>query len=328
MGNLIVHISHNHKYCTDCRKLVCFADIVTFTYLEIEVKMKVAGFTFIRNAVKNDYPVVEAITSILPICDEFVVALGYCDDGTRELIEGINSPKIKILNTVWDETKREGGTVFAEETDKAFNAIAPDADWAFYIQGDECVHQKYLPLIRKEMEDNLDDSKTEGLLFKYLHFYGSYDYYSYSRRWYRREIRILRNNKAIHSYRDAQGFRLDGRKISVKLIDAYIYHYGWVKPPKGIVSKMYNFSQFYNGEQNTNESPTYDFDYGNADNLIPFTDTHPAAMQKRVAVANWKLNINFDAIKKKMPFRRRLLQKIEQLTGWRISEYRNYKIVK
>jgi hypothetical protein len=44
--------------------------------------MKVAGFTFIRNAVKNDYPVVEAITSILSICDEFVVALGNSDDGT------------------------------------------------------------------------------------------------------------------------------------------------------------------------------------------------------------------------------------------------------
>lgn len=81
--------------------------------------MKVAGFTFIRNAVKNDYPVVEAITSILPVCDEFVVALGACDDGTRELIEGIASDKIRIIDTVWDESKKVGGTVFAEETDKA-----------------------------------------------------------------------------------------------------------------------------------------------------------------------------------------------------------------
>ena len=137
--------------------------------------MKVAGFTFIRNAVKNDYPVVEAITSILPICDEFVVALGNCDDGTRELIAGIGSPKIKIVNTIWDEAKRTDGTVFAEETDKAFAAISPDVDWAFYIQGDECVHEKYVPLIKKEMEDNLADKKIEGLLFKYLHFYGSYE---------------------------------------------------------------------------------------------------------------------------------------------------------
>src|SRR6266403_2114004 len=175
--------------------------------------MKVAGFTFIRNAIKNDYPIVEAITSILPVCDEFVVALGNSDDETEQLILGINSPKIKIIHTVWDDTLREGGTVFATETDKAFNAISADADWAFYIQGDECVHEKYLPLIKQEMEDNLNDKEVEGLLFKYKHFYGSYDYYGHSRRWYRREIRILRNNKAIHSYRDAQGFRLAGRKI-------------------------------------------------------------------------------------------------------------------
>lgn len=291
--------------------------------------MKVAGFTFIRNAVKNDYPIVEAITSILPVCDEFVVALGNCDDGTRQLIEGINSPKIKILHTVWDESKRSGGTVFAEETDKALNAISPDADWAFYIQGDEAVHQKYHATIRKEMEDNLNDPKIEGLLFKYLHFYGSYDFYSHSRRWYRREIRIIRNNKSIHSYRDAQGFRLDNRKINVKLIDAYIYHYGWVKPPNGIVRKMHNFNQFYHGPQAaTGEAPTYDFDYSNADKLIPFTDTHPAPMLKRIATANWKLNIDWETIKKKMPFRRKMLQKIEELTGWRVSEYRNYKIVK
>jgi hypothetical protein len=113
--------------------------------------MKVAGFTFIRNAVKNDYPVVEAITSILPVCDEFIVALGNGNDETGELIKAINSPKIKIINTVWDDTLREGGAVFADQTDIAFTHISPDADWAFYIQGDECVHEKYLPLIKKEI---------------------------------------------------------------------------------------------------------------------------------------------------------------------------------
>src|ERR1017187_5933118 len=108
--------------------------------------MKVSGFSFIRNAIKYDYPIVEAITSILPVCDEFVVALGNSDDETESLIKGIKSPKIRIINTVWNDAVREGGATFAAETDKAFNAISPDADWAFYVQGDECVHEKYLPL--------------------------------------------------------------------------------------------------------------------------------------------------------------------------------------
>jgi len=99
--------------------------------------MKVTGFSFIRNAVKNDYPVVQAILSILPICDEFVIALGNSEDNTQELIESIASPKIKIIHTIWDESIREGGKTFAQETDKAYAAISKDTDWAFYIQGDE-----------------------------------------------------------------------------------------------------------------------------------------------------------------------------------------------
>ena len=293
--------------------------------------MKVAGFTFIRNAVKNDYPVVEAITSILPICDAFYVALGNSDDETQQLIEKISSPKIIVIKTVWNESIREGGVVFAAETDKAFQTIPAEFDWAFYIQGDECVHEKYLPTIRQEMEANSNHKNVEGLLFKYLHFYSSYGYYSHSRRWYRREIRIIRNNKSIHAYRDAQGFRLNNRKIKVKLIDAYIYHYGWVKPPNGLQNKVRNFNQFYHDDVWLEENippATADFDYKNADCLLPFKGTHPAVMQKRIAASNWKLLIDPKKISQQMSFRRKVLQKIEDLTGWRISEYRNYKIVK
>jgi hypothetical protein len=292
--------------------------------------MKVAGFTFIRNAVKNDYPIVEAINSILPLCDEFIVAVGNSDDGTRELIENIGSPLIKIIDTVWDDSLKEGGKVFAVETDKAFAAISPDVDWAFYIQGDEAVHEKYHPLIKKEMEQNLHDLQIEGLLFKYTHFYGSYDYYGDSRRWYRREIRLLKNIKGIHSYRDAQGFRLNDRKIKVKLIDAYVYHYGWAKPPQGLNNKIRNFNKFYHDdawmEQHLPE--TYEFDYSNADRLKKFTGTHPASMQKRIAATHWNIDLSTKPIKKDMTFRRKVLQVIQDLTGWRIGEYRNYKLVK
>jgi hypothetical protein len=295
--------------------------------------MKVAGFTFIRNAVKNDYPIVEAITSILPLCDEFVVAVGNCDDETEQLIRDIRSPKIKIINTVWDDSIRDGGAVFAAETDKAFAAISPDAEWAFYIQGDECVHEKYHPVIKKEMEENLDNKAVEGLLFKYLHFYGSYDYYGHSRRWYRREIRIVRHNKNVRSYRDAQGFRwANNCKLNVKLIDAYIYHYGWVKPPSGLADKLRNFNKFYHDDEwmdkNLPKTFTFDYTHKNPDRLVRFTGTHPEVMKKRLEATNWKLDIDLKALRKQMPFRRKVLQKIEDITGWRISEYRNYKLIK
>lgn len=290
--------------------------------------MKVSGFTFIRNAVKNDYPIVEAIQSILSLCDEFIVAVGDSADETLSLIQGINSPKIKIIETVWDTSIREGGRTFALETDKAFAAISPDTDWAFYIQGDECVHEKYLPIIKLAMEDNRENKKVEGLLFKYLHFYGSYDYYGDSRNWYRRKVRIIRNDSAIHSFRDAQGFRISGRKLKVKLIDAYVYHYGWVKPPSGLVRKTMNFNLFYKKDAVESSLPEVaEFDYGNADCLKHFSGTHPAVMLPRIQAVNWKYSFDPTKVKSTHSLRRRLLQKLYELTGIRIGEYKNYKIL-
>ncbi len=292
--------------------------------------MKIAGFTFIKNAVINDYPIVEAISSVLPLCDEFVVAVGKSDDDTLQLIKGIASPKIRIIETVWDQQLKEGGRVFAQETDKAYDAISADVDWVVYIQGDECIHEKYLPVIRQEMEKTLHDAKVEGLLLKYKHFYGSYDYVAESRRWYRREIRVMKKLPGIRSYRDAQGFRINGRKLNVKLIDAYVYHYGWVKPPKGISLKMNNFNKFYHDDAWVEEfSPVSEtFDYGNADKLVHFAETAPAVMQPRIAKVNWKFN--FDPTKQDINrnLKRKVLQWIEHHTGLRLFEYKNYKIVR
>ncbi|EDM37554.1 hypothetical protein PBAL39_10431 [Pedobacter sp. BAL39] len=292
--------------------------------------MKVAGFTFIRNAILNDYPIIEAINSILPICDEFIVAVGNSDDETLQLIKNICSPKIKIIQTIWDDNLREGGRTFAIETDKAYNAISDDVDWAFYIQGDECIHEKYLPLICSEMERSLVDSDIEGLLLKYRHFYGSYDYTAESRRWYRREIRIVRRLPGIQSYKDAQGFRINDRKLNVKLIDAWVYHYGWVKAPKGISMKMNNFNKFYHDEEWVNQHfPVQEsFDYGNADRIVHFKDTPPAVMKNRILNMNWKFE--FDPTKQEINrnVKRKILQWIEEKTGLRLFEYKNYKIVK
>ncbi|PTS95127.1 glycosyl transferase [Pedobacter sp. HMWF019] len=292
--------------------------------------MKVTGFTFIRNAIVNDYPVNEAIRSVLPLCDEFVVALGNSSDETAALVKSIAPDKIRIIETIWDDSLREGGQVFAQETDKAMAAISPNTDWMIYIQGDECIHEKYLPLIRREMEENLNDKNIEALLLKYRHFYASYDYLAESRRWYRREVRILKNLPGIHSYRDAQGFRIKDRKLHVKLIDAYVYHYGWVKTPQALQGKVRNFNQFYQTETWIEENlPVQNtFDMHNADRLVKFKETHPAVIQDRIKATNWTFDQDITKMTPKMNFRRRALQKIEDLTGIRLFEYRNYKIVK
>lgn len=291
--------------------------------------MKVSGFTFIKDAVKYDYPIVEAITSILPICDEFVVAVGQSSDDTLGLIRSIAPDKIRIVETVWDESLREGGRVLAVETDKAFAAISADSDWAFYIQGDEVVHEKYLPVIQKAMRDNLQNKRVDGLLFNYLHFYGSYDYVGASRSWYSHEIRVIRNDRSIWSFRDAQGFRKnEDQKLNVVPIDAWIYHYGWVKEPAAMQRKQENFHKYWHEDQwlEQNVVKAKEFDYGrDMQELKRFDGTHPAVMQKRVAEKNWQFDHDISLSRRRL--KDKLKDFISRVSGINIG-YKNYTIVR
>lgn len=291
--------------------------------------MKVAGFTIIRNAIKYDYPVVEAITSVLPLCDEFLVLAGNSSDDTLELIRSIGSSKIRIEHSVWDDKLRTGGVVLAIETNKAKSLIPPGYDWLFYIQSDEVIHEKYHDNIRSSMLKYKDDKQVEGLLFDYIHFYGSYDYVATSRKWYRKEIRIIRQDEKIGSYKDAQGFRKAGRKLNVAHSGGAVYHYGWVKPPEAQQAKQESFHRMWHDDQWMEKNiPKVDrFDYSNIDMLATFKGTHPAVMQERINRKNWKFT--FDPVKGKKPsLRIRLLHTFENLTGIRIGEYKNYKLIR
>ena len=290
--------------------------------------MRVVGFTFIRNAIIYDYPIVEAIQSILPLCDEIIVAVGKSEDDTFALVNSIHPTKIRIIETVWDETLREGGKVLAEETNKAFDAIGKEADWCFYIQGDEALHEQYFEVVKNAMIQFKDDDEVEGLLFKYKHFYGSYDYVGDARNWYRHEVRIIKNDKNIRSYKDAQGFRKKDKKLNVKLLNAYIYHYGWVKHPRQQQLKLQNFNKLWHNDKWISEHiPAFDeFDYSQIDSLKHFEGTHPKVFQERIKKTNWEFN--FDPTKRKLSLKEKVSRIIEKWTGYRIGEYKNYRLLR
>jgi hypothetical protein len=292
--------------------------------------MKVCGFTFIRNAEKLDFPIVEAITSILPVCDHFVVAVGKSDDKTRQIIQNIYPEKITIVDTVWDENLKKGGAVYADETNKVFDAIPAEFDWCFYIQGDEVLHEKYLAEVQKSMLENLDRKEVDGLLFGFRHFYATYDYVGDCRHWYRNEIRIIRNDKLVRSYRDAQGFRKNGHKLNVVPVDAEIYHYGWVRHPHFMQEKIESVKGFYDGiseKEVSQKAREQEFNYsGKYDALARFEGTHPAVMHARIQRLNWNVEIDTERINMKLKYR--ILFKIEKWFGVRLFEYRNYRILK
>lgn len=289
--------------------------------------MFVSGFTIARNVVKADYPIKEAVYSILPLCDEMVIAVGKSDDDTLNYIKSFDSPKIKIIETIWDDSLREGGKVLAIETNKAMDAINPNADWCFYIQADECLHEQYLEPLKNLMLKYKDEQSIDGLLFNYTHFYGSYDYVADSRHWYRKEIRIIRNNPQIRSFKDAQGFRKNDQKLKVKETGASIYHYGWVKHPKQQLEKLKQARKLWHSDEFLEKeyADINEYDFSNVDSLSLFTGTHPQVIQERIQKKNWKFE--YDIKIKNLGFKKSVLYFIEKISGWRIGENKNYKII-
>ena len=287
--------------------------------------MKVCGFTIVRNAIKYDYPVLESIKSILPLCDKLVVAVGNSEDGTLDLIKSIDKDKIVIIETIWDDTLKEGGRVLAVETNKAMDAISDDFDWCFYIQADEVIHEKSYPVIQSAMMQWLNVPEVEGLLFKYHHFWGTFEYIGINRQWYKHEIRVIRNNKQIRSYRDAQGFRRNNCKLSVKSVDAYIYHYGYVRSPAVMKKKMKDFSELYHSDEDLKKEiqRINKFNYEDVDAVKKFKGSHPAIMKNRIEEMEWIVKIDENQIK--MSLKDRLLFIFERIFNYRLFEYKNYK---
>ncbi len=288
--------------------------------------MRISGFTFVRNAIELYYPVVESIRSILPICDEFVVAAGDSTDGTTELLRSIDDPKIKIIETTWDRSQFVRGATNAQQTNIALDACT--GDWCVYAQADEVVHERYLPGLVERMRTYLDDRRVEGLLFDYVHFFADYDHFHTSHTWYRREVRIVRNNIGVRSWKSAQGFRRQGEKLHVVHADAAIYHYGWVRPPRHMTRKRVAFLTIHEGADTARErfpDSNASFDFGLLKGRSQFTGTHPAVMRRRIAEKDWTVEPSAASTQRHDRLSERLLTFAEQrLFGFKIGEHRNY----
>ncbi|MCU0618764.1 MAG: hypothetical protein MUF40_02505 [Gemmatimonadaceae bacterium] len=238
--------------------------------------MRISGCTVVRNAVIMGYPVVEAIRSILPLVDEYVVAVGRSD------------PKLRIVDTIWDTTKTTGGLILSEKTNEALAHCT--GDWIFYLQADEVVHEDDLPRIRAACARHLDDARVEGLLFRYVHFYASYSVVATSRYWYRNEVRIVRAGRGVASVGDAQSFLVGGpagRKPRVMRSDGTIMHYGWVKPPEQMGVKHLHFNRWYKGDADDakyGEGYRFPMQYG----LRRWHGAHPHVMHERVRTQSWR----------------------------------------
>jgi len=280
--------------------------------------MKVSGFTFIRNGEMLGYPFIESIQSALPILDEFVIAVGQSDDQTLQRIQSIGNKKIRIVETNWNVAMQDRGFVYAQQ--KMIAQYNCTGDWAFYLEGDEVLHEKDLDTILDSMQRHLNNPEVEALYFDYFHFYGKPDQIGIAG--YRRAPRIIRNTIRNYSPDGLFFVVMDknkkGRYPKAAHAGCSIYHYGHARRTEQNDMKRKQVSRFW-GENNPETFSTY----GNIDpaELRPFTESHPAIMNQWLensAEKNFSLNPDYKITLKDRKHRIRFWL-YEQL-GWDISK--------
>ena len=286
--------------------------------------MKVSGFTFIRNGSLLGYPFVESIRSALPICDEFIVAVGDSEDDTLAKIKAIKSNKIRIIQTQWNEKMQDRGFVYAQQ--KMIAQYNCTGDWAFYLEGDEVLHEDDLPKIRSAMEKHLDNPEVEALAFDYLHFFGSPDWLAVSPGWYRQECRIIRNT--IRSWApDGLYFVVmdknkKGRYPRAAQIGAPIYHYGHVRSIKAMREKNQRVGKYWK-----HDHPLFNGYQIDSQALKAFTGNHPAIVKswlKNDAEKDFKPNLNHALTKREK--KHRWVMKLERQFGWELNKKHFIKV--
>ncbi len=294
------------------------------------ISMKISGCTFVRNGFLLGYPVKESLQSLLSICDEVVIAVGNSEDDTLKYVQSLDNPKIKIIETIWDDSMREGGKILAQQTNIAIEQCS--GDWIIYLQADEVLHEQEIELLKTSMIKAETRPEIEGLLFKYLHFFGDYEHIGMGRQWYRKEIRAFRNTGSITSWKDAQGFRVREsasmfRKLRVLDIPVHVYHYGWVRNPSAYLRKQAAFGRLYHDDAWLEEHLPKSEEFPTCYELGDFSSTHPEIMRERIKEDElWTKH--FDPKRRlPRPFAVAVCDAFELLTGKRVFESRNYEVM-
>lgn len=291
--------------------------------------MKVSGFTFLRNGQKLGYPFVASIRSILPIVDEFVIALGPCDDDTEKMLREIGDAKIRIIHTRWNENIRPDYSVkgFVYGQQKSIALFNCTGDWAFYLEADEVLHENDLPKIRAAMEKSLNDERVEALAFDYLHFYGNKNTVAWSPGWYRSEVRIIRNTIPVWSSESLFFNVIVGHKETryprAAHTGATIFHYGWVRSEAQINLKSESVLKYWEDRAKTAVK------YGNIDQaaLKLFTGTHPEVIQDWLPNAEgiFRADPNHQLTAREKKHRR--MMRLEKSFGFQFNK-KHYRLIR
>lgn len=292
--------------------------------------MKISGFTYVRNGFEYQYPFIASIKSLLPIVEELIVVVGNSSDGTRKAIEELEEEKIRIVDSIWDNSLRSGGKLFAEQSNIGVRNAT--GDWLIHLQADEVLMEDSRNKILQCIQDADSNENIDGILFPFLHFWGDYNHIRNTRRTHRFEVRAFKNNRNILSFRDSQGFRKygkkrNGEKLKVIKTKSVVFHYSYSRNPRIMKKKANYFKRFWHSDAWIKRETNQDlFDFNLVDKLNVYNGSHPKYMKEIINNKDWEFNYN--PSKSNMKFKDRILNAIEKMTKYRLFEYKNYILIK
>lgn len=297
--------------------------------------MLLSGFTFVRDAVRCEYPITQSIASILPIVDEFIVNVGLPDeDGTTDLIASINDPKIKIIHSQWNPHLDHGCYVYTQQANIAlFNCRGK---WAFYLQADEVVHEEDHPVILGHLAHYGDDERVDGLVLKQINFWGDYQtILSIYPKWERRRCWIIKPHHFVLCAKDASRFTVHkkfkekGRWLRAVETEARLFHYHGLKSKAGLEEKYATIRQYWEEERMPDKEVDF-YAYYPRQFVSEYRGTHPAVMAELIRQHRIHLDLDSPRWRKRLNAKEKKQWRRHKIAQWlprRWAIKRTYEVV-
>lgn len=199
--------------------------------------MKLGGTMILHNAVRFDYCVKEALTSLCRACDEVVVLECESTDETPALLESMiaDHPNLRVIKNEW--AVRADKHRLSVLTNIATEALSKDVEWLFNLQADEVIADNVdksiiLDAIRVAVSRN-----SKAVQIRRINLWGDFDHHfsdNYPNKPVSNHVvRIV--HRSCKSVGDAESF--SGRAYLGAREKIIIVHYGFLRDPVMMIDK-------------------------------------------------------------------------------------------
>lgn len=255
--------------------------------------MKTLGATIaLRNGIEYDFCFEECIASLLPVCEEIVVAESQSTDGTRARLEEMAKaePKIKIYdypytNPVGDPCWVMNWTNFAREK--------LTTDYNIQMDADEVLHESAYDRIMSKIQ-----GREVSLLCRRWNFWKDHRHLIPLGECCAAEVLRVCPTKywLAADFPDSRG--RESMDIQIGALDVCIYHYGFIRKRKAFFEKEEALQRaFFNDyDPNLKKAETYDGNWMQMpglcswnDQIIEFNGPHPLVAHKWLTDRGYEL---------------------------------------